>query len=169
MVYKSDFLMYIKVMNLEVIFMEKYKHIKISIFLVDIGFVALSVLTLTLPFLVNWYVEVMHRSETLASTVMLTSYPCVPFVFMALLSLRRFLKCIMYGEIFTIENIKNLKVFLISCIAIALITFVAGFFYMPFFFIGLTFSFVSVLVYSLRAIAKCEVKKEVAEEETKED
>ena len=150
--------------------MEKYKHIKISIFLVDIGFVVLGALVLALPFLVNWYVEIMHRSEALASTVMLTSYPCVPFVFTALLSLRRFLKNIMYGNMFTIENIKNLKVFLLSCIAIALITFVAGFFYMPFFFIGLTFSFVSVLVLSLRAIAKSEiVPDEAVEAQTAEE
>lgn len=134
--------------------MEKYKYIKISIFLIDVFFLALAVLTFALPFLVNWYVEIMNRNSSLAATVMLTSYPCVPFVFMALLSLRRFLKGVMKGEMFSSYNLKQLKILGFSSVIIALITLVAGTFYMPFYFVCLTFGFMSLLIFSLFTVGK---------------
>ncbi len=139
-----------------VIIMEKYKYIKISIFIIDIFFVALAALAFALPFLVNWYVETMGRNSSLAATVMLTSYPCVPFVFMSLLSLRRFLKGVMKGEMFSSYNLKQLKILGLSSVAIAVITFVAGAFYMPFYFVALTFGFMSLLVFSLLSVGKSE-------------
>lgn len=146
--------------------MEKYKYIKISIFIVDIFFVALAVLTFALPFLINWYVEVMNRSSMLAATVMLTSYPCVPFVFLALLSLRRFLKGVMKGEIFSSYNLKQLKILGFSSVVIAIITLIAGTFYMPFYFVCLTFGFMSLLIFSLLSVGKSEnTESEVNREE----
>lgn len=151
--------------------MEKYKYIKISIFIIDIFFVALAILAFSLPFLVNWYVEIMNRNSSLAATVMLTSYPCVPFVFMALLSLRRFLKGVMKDEMFSPYNLKQLKILGFSSIIIALITLVAGAFYMPFYFVGLTFGFMSLLVFSLLSVGKSQEEKENDEEiqETNEE
>ncbi len=148
--------------------MDKYKYIKISIFIIDIFFVALATLAMALPFLVNWYVEIMNRNSSLAATVMLTSYPCVPFVFMALLALRRFLKEVMKGEMFSLYGLKQLKILGFSSIIIAVITLIAGTFYMPFYFVALTFGFMSLLVFSLFSVGKSQAD-EPQESDTEED
>ena len=134
--------------------MEKNTYIKISIFLIDIFFVLLGLLTIGLPFLITLYAEIMHRSSSLATTVMLTCYPCVPFVAITLFCLRRFLKGAAAGDVFSDENLKYLKNMAICCIVISLITLIAGFFYMPFFIVGATFGFMVLLVYTLRAVGK---------------
>ena len=134
--------------------MDKYKYVKISIFVVDIFFVVLTALAVGLPFLITKYVEVMNRRASLATTVMLTSYPCLPFVTFGMISLRRFLKGVMEGEIFAPNNLKNLKLLTFCCAVISIITLIAGFFYMPFYFVGLAFGFMALLVFCLFNIGK---------------
>ena len=134
--------------------MRNYKYVKISIFLIDLFFVVLGLLTLSLPFLITLYAEIMGRSSSLATTVMLTCYPCVPFVAVILYSLRKFLKGVIAEDIFSNTNMKHLKKMVISSAAVSVITFVAGFFYMPFFIVAASFGFMALLVFALRSIGK---------------
>lgn len=137
--------------------MEKYKHIKISILLIDICIFLLAVFVFFLPFAITWYAEVMGRGPKLATTVMVTCYPCVPFGGIILVSMRKFLKHILKDCLFTEYSIDKLKIICICCIVIAAITIVAGNFYMPFFIVGGTFLFLSLISFSLRAVIKSEI------------
>ena len=100
--------------------MEKFKLVKISILLIDAAFVLLAALIIGLPFLITWYVEIMNRSASLATTVMLTSYPCAPFVGYGLFMLRRFLKETIKDEIFGAESLKYLIRLAFCCVVIAI-------------------------------------------------
>lgn len=147
--------------------MEKYKHLRISILLIDICFFLLIVFVFALPFFITLYAEVMGRGPNLATTVMVTCYPCVPFGWAILLSLRRFLKKTMAGSLFSEYNLIQLKRVCICCVVIAGITIIAGNFYMPFFIAGGTFMFASLITFSIRAVIKSEIP-ENTEEELKE-
>lgn len=140
--------------------MEKYKHIKISILLIDISIFLLAVFVVALPFGITWYAEVMGRGPSLATTVMVTFYPCVPFAWGVLLFIRRFLKLVIKGMLFSDQSLILLRNICICCIAIGVITIIAGNFYMPFFFVGATFAFLSLFTFSLRAIIKSELIEE---------
>ncbi len=134
--------------------MEKFKLVKLSILLIDAAFVLLAALIIGLPFLITWYVEIMNRSASLATIVMITSYPCAPFVGYGLFVLRRFLKEVMKDDVFGKESLKYLIRLVLCCVVIAIITLTAGFFYMPFFFVAMSFGFMALLVFSLWSVGK---------------
>ncbi len=102
--------------------------------------------------MVSWYAEVMQRSTTLATTILVTCYPCAPFAAALLIYLRKLLKNVLAQNIFTDTNISILKKMYICCIIIAVITLIAGNFYMPFLIVGATFAFLALLLFSLKNI-----------------
>ncbi len=132
--------------------MKKINSIKFSIMLTDIFLLALSVVAVLLPLLVTWYVDKTGRNETLATTIMVTCYPCAPFTAMTLYYLRKVLIRFSKGEYSSPDNIKNLKYMCLCCIIIALITLVAGRFYLPFFLVAATFLFLTLLLFVFRNI-----------------
>lgn len=134
------------------------KYIKVSIILTNIFLLILFFFTITLPFLVTWYADIMGRSSTLATTVMVTCYPCVPFAATILITLRKLLKTALDGNIFSNESVVYLKNIAICCIVIAVITLIGGNFYLPFLIVGATFSFLSLLLYALRGIFTEQIK-----------
>lgn len=131
--------------------MDKIKSIKASIVLIDIFLVVLIIFAIGLPWMVSWYVETMKRSATLAATVLVTCYPCAPFAGAILVFLKKLLKNTLKGGMICEENIKLLKKITVCCGIIAIITFVAGKFYLPFLIVGATFAFVALLIFALRA------------------
>ncbi len=133
-------------------------YIKISIILTNIFLAILFLFTLTLPFLVTWYAEVMKRSASLATTVMVTCYPCVPFAATILLLLKKLLKNALNKNLFSTESTDYLKKIAICCIVIAVITLIGGKFYLPFLIVGATFSFLSLLLYALRGIFAAQIE-----------
>ncbi len=132
--------------------MKKTNTIKFSIFLTDIFLVALVLVAFLLPFLVTWYVEYAGRLESLATTVMVTCYPCAPFTGMTLFYLRKVLKNIEKDDAANPENKKLLKYMSLCCVIIALITLIAGRFYLPFFLVAGTFLFLALLIFVFRNI-----------------
>lgn len=132
--------------------MKKTHTIKFSIMLTEIFILLLIILTIALPFLVTWYVEYTGRLESLATTIMVTCYPCAPFTGLALFYLRRVLKKIDKGDYANPKNVKHLKYMAICCIIISAITLIAGRFYLPFFLVAGTFLFVALLIFVFRNI-----------------
>ena len=132
--------------------MKKRNTIKFSILLTDIFLVALVLVAVFLPFLITWYVEYAGRLESLATTVMVTCYPCAPFTGMTLFYLRKLLKNIEKGETGNPDNKKLLKYMSLCCVIIALITLVAGRFYLPFFLVAGTFLFLALMIFVFRNI-----------------
>ena len=132
--------------------MDKNKLLKISVIATDIFFVILIVIAFLLPMLVTWYVEIRGREASLPTTILVTCYPCAPFTGAALLYLRKVVKNTQKGEIFTDGNIKILRNISICCCVISLITLFAGRYYLPFYIVGATFAFLSLLVFVFRSI-----------------
>ncbi len=138
------------------------KSLRIAHIITDLFFVILIILAIALPFLVTWYVEYKGRSESLFTTILVTCYPCVPFVGASLLFLRRLIKNARNDQTFSQSSIRCLKDISACFFIIALITLVAGRFYLPFYIVGITFAFLSVLLYAIKAIFMT-----VSEKETK--
>lgn len=132
--------------------MDKNKLLKISVIAIDIFFIILLVLAASLPMLVTWYVEVRGRDASLPTTILVTCYPCAPFTGASLLYLRKIIRNTQKGEIFTQDNIKSLRNISICCCVISLITLFAGRFYLPFYIVGATFAFLSLVIFALRSI-----------------
>lgn len=128
------------------------KSLKLSLVLTDIFMIVLIIFTVFLPFGVSWYVEVMHRPQTLPATIMVTCYPCAPFVAVSLLSLRKILKNAINGSIFTDENSKHLRNISICCLIISIITIIAGRYYLPFYIVGGTFIFLALIVFTANGV-----------------
>ena len=134
------------------------KYIKASIILTNIFLVILFLFTLTLPFLVTWYADIMGRSSTLATTVMVTCYPCVPFAAKLLWKLRKLLKNALEDNLFSKSSLEHIKKIALCCIVIAVITLIGGNFYLPFLIVGATFSFLSLLLFALRSVFAAYIK-----------
>ncbi len=132
--------------------MKKKHTIKFSIMLTDIFMCLLVLVAISLPFLVTGYVEWKGRLESLATTIMVTCYPCAPFTWLTLFYLRKVLKNILKYDEKNPDNIKYLKYMALCCVIISLITLVAGKFYLPFFLVAGTFLFLALLIYVFRNI-----------------
>ncbi len=134
------------------------KYIKASIILTNIFLVILFLFTVTLPFLVTWYADIMGRSSTLATTVMVTCYPCGPFAATLLWKLRKLLKNALEDNLFSKSSLEHIKKIALCCIVIAVITLIGGNFYLPFLIVGATFSFLSLLLFALRSVFAAYIK-----------
>lgn len=131
--------------------MKKINPVKLSIILINIFIVLILIIAILLPLLVTWYVEKTNRLESLATTIMVTCYPCAPFTILSLQYLKKVLKSFINKDFFNEDNIKSLKYMAICCMIISLITIIAGRFYLPFFIVAATFLFLSLLIYTLRS------------------
>lgn len=117
--------------------MKKEKTLNFSFIIINISIVILFLLAITLPYIITWFVEIKHKDAGLPAVVMLTCYPCFPFAVVALFKLRKFIKNCINGLIFGDQNISLLKSVALCCVGGAAITFVAGYFYLPFYVICL--------------------------------
>lgn len=132
--------------------MKKINPIKLAIIITDIFFAILIFFSVALPWMVSWYVEIKQRSTTLATTVLVTCYPCAPFAAALLVYLRRLLKNTLAGDVFADSSISVLSKMVVCCGIISVITLIAGKFYMPFLIVGATFAFLALLLFSLKGI-----------------
>ncbi len=117
--------------------MNNKKSFVLSLIAINVLLVLFFIVTVTLPWIITWYVEVRNKDSGLPALIMLTCYPCVPFVGVSLFSLRKLIKNFIAGMVFGDQNIKMLKVSAICCACVSVITFLAGRYYMPFFAISL--------------------------------
>ncbi len=132
--------------------MRKEKTLKAVLFITDIFFISLIVLSVFLPNLVTWYVEIKGRSESLATIIFVTCYPCAPFAGIILWSLRKLIKEALEEKFFEKRSIELIKRISICCIMVSVITLISGLFYLPFLIVGLTFAFLSLLMFALKTI-----------------
>lgn len=85
-------------------------------------------------------------------------YPSAVFAGAALYSLIKLLFNIKNSEIFIPQNVKHLRVVSWCCIAVAIITFIGGLFYIPFFFIFAAAGFVGMLLRVLKNVMQAAVE-----------
>ena len=132
--------------------MKKLNPIKLAITITTVFLAVLIAFAVMLPWLVTWYVQIAQRHESLATTLMVTCYPCAPFTAVVLLTLRKLLKNIDAKNFNKTENSKLLKYMSISCLIIAVITLIAGRYYLPFYIIAATFMFLSLIIYAFKSV-----------------
>lgn len=132
--------------------MKKINLIKLSVILTTAFIFLIGIVAVFLPLLVTLYVEKTGRLEILATTIMITCYPCAPFTVLSLWYLRKVLKNFIAKNYLAPENEKYLKYMAFCCMIISLITVVAGRFYLPFFLVAATFLFLSLLIFVFRSI-----------------
>ncbi|MEE1238443.1 MAG: DUF2975 domain-containing protein [Acutalibacteraceae bacterium] len=128
------------------------KALRLCLILTDLFICALVIVALLLPIGVSWYVEVMHRPQSLPATIMVTCYPCAPILGIALIMLRKIIKRISADDIFCTDNSKGFKIIAACCLVIAVITLIAGRFYLPFYIVSGTFIFLALVAYTMRAV-----------------
>lgn len=133
--------------------MKKLDTIKFSIILTTVFLVILIAFAVMLPWLVTWYVQIAQRHESLATTMMVTCYPCAPFTAVVLLALRKLLKNIQEKNFNKAQNLKLLKYMSISCFIISVITLIAGRYYLPFYIVAATFMFLALIIFAFRSIS----------------
>ncbi|MBQ2266335.1 MAG: hypothetical protein II342_02935 [Clostridia bacterium] len=132
--------------------MKKINLIKLSIILTTIFLAVLIAFAVMLPWLVTWYVQIAGRHESLATTMLVTCYPCAPFTAIVLLALRKLLKNIDQKILNKDQNLKLLKYMAISCVIISAITLIAGRYYLPFYIVAATFLFLALIIFAFRSI-----------------
>ena len=132
--------------------MKKFNPIKLAITVTTVFLIVLISFAVMLPWLVTWYVQLANRHESLATTMMVTCYPCAPFTAIVLLTLRKLLKNIDAKNFAKTENSKLLKYMSISCLIIASITLIAGRYYLPFYIVAATFMFLSLIIYTFKSV-----------------
>lgn len=128
------------------------KSTKLSLLIVNVSIILLFALAALLPWLVTWYVEVYNKDHGLPTVVMLTTYPCLPFMAATLFSLRKILKNILSGLIFGDKSINALRTVCVCCLACALITLVAGRYYMPFYVVSFAAAGFAVIINTVKNV-----------------
>lgn len=140
------------------------KKVKFTLIVTYIAMFLLLLFVIFLPLLAQYFVEVRSKDKALASTILLTCYPCVPFAALTLFSLRKLLKNVLNGLILGDSNIKALRIITI-CLALAgVIMFAGGFFYMPFFISGAAAIICSLIVYVLSSVLNAALSAKREEE-----
>ncbi|MBO5211436.1 MAG: DUF2975 domain-containing protein [Clostridia bacterium] len=94
----------------------------------------------------------------LSRTFVLCFYPSAVFAGIILYSLLKLLFNIKGGQVFINQNVTLLRVVSWCCIAIAIITFVGAFFYMPFGFVALAGGFVGIMLRVLKNVMQSAVE-----------
>ncbi len=130
---------------------------KFTLIVIDISILILFALAIALPWLITWYVEIRNKDQGLPVVVMLTCYPSFPFAAASLFSLRGILKNVLNGLIFGDKNLKFMRVICLCCLGGSIITFVAGFYYMPFFVISIASAGCSLIVKVIKDIFNAEL------------
>ncbi len=143
---------------------------------IAVCFVFLTILTAGL-FLGPWAVKMwfhLYRGWDEHSTAMLNMlalfkscfYPCAVFAYVTLYSLIRLLFNIKRDAIFISQNVKYLRRICWCCFAVALITLIGGWFYLPFFFVSIAAAFVGLMLRVVKNVMENAVEIKVENELT---
>ena len=124
----------------------------LSLTLVYIFGALLIVLAFTAPLLVRTYIELTARPETMFLPVTTAFYAIFPLAAATIVALARLLRRILRGEVFVSANVAALRLISYLLYAAALVLFVAGFFYGPFFILTAAAAFIATVV---RVVKNC--------------
>lgn len=138
------------------------KSARLTLCLTFLILIAVMAAAMTLPCLTDWYIRKTGRDEDLRAVIMTVCYICLPAALAALYSLIRLLKNILVGEIFIQGNVLHLRLLSWYCGAVSLITLAAGYFYLPFYLVGLAAVFFTLILRVIKNVfaAAIEIKTE---------
>lgn len=133
------------------------KSLTFSLIVITASIVILFALCIALPWLITWFVEVRHKDAGLPALVMITCYPCAPFAAVALFNLRKVIKNCLNGLVFGDQNIAAFKKISVCCLCGAVITFIAGCFYLPFYVISIASAGCALVVNVIKDVFESEL------------
>ncbi len=141
------------------------KSVKLSLFVCWFLSALLAVMLVAGPWIFELYMtgyrgfqangEALERIKT---TFGVCFYPSAVFAGMILYCLIKLLNNIKSENIFIEQNGKLLRIVSWCCFVIGAITFIGGFFYMPFMFVALAGGFVGMMLRVLKNVMQCAVE-----------
>ncbi len=122
------------------------KSLTLSIFCTRLFAVLLLTGVCIAPWIVSWYFGDMSGTQELHMPFRITIYLCAVPGIILLRCLDVLLKNIRSGSVFVTDNTKMLRIISWGCIAVGLVTFASGFFYMSFFLVAVAFAFFALII-----------------------
>lgn len=138
------------------------KSASLSLFAVYLCMAAFVALLLFAPYLLKTYFEFTKRAEDVLTTALIGLYVSAPPIGAALLALLRLLNNIRVDKVFINQNVTLLRHISWDCFAVALVTFIVGFFYLPFFIVFAASAFIGLILRVVKNVmaAATEIKNE---------
>ncbi len=116
-------------------------------------FVALIVMIAVMPSIADWYYNTLRKGAAGDGKPLLYAfYCCVPAAFLAIYHIIRLMLNIQKGQVFELRNVTHLRFLSWCCAYVAVVTFVAGIFYLPLFIISFAAVFVCLCIRVLRLV-----------------
>lgn len=128
------------------------KSLTLSIFCTRLFAVLLIIGVLAAPYIVNWYFGDGLNMQALHLPFRITIYLCAIPGFIILYCLNTLLKNIRFGSVFVEKNTKMLRAISWGCIAVGIITFVSGFYYVSFFIVAVASAFFALIIRVIKNI-----------------
>jgi Protein of unknown function (DUF3036). len=100
----------------------------------------------TAPALVKSYVAYTMKDPGIITSLLVTLYFCTAFGLIALLCLDRLLANIRKEEVFTLKNVRYLRVISWCSFAVSIILFLSGFYYLLFLIIAVAAAFFGLIL-----------------------
>ena len=122
------------------------KSVTLSIFCTRLFAVLLLIGVCAAPWIVSWYFGVRPGAQELHLPFRITIYFCAVPGFILLYCLDTLLKNIRAGSVFVKDNTRMLRIISWSCIALGVITFVSGFYYVSFFLLAVASAFFALII-----------------------
>ncbi len=128
------------------------KSLTLSIFCTRLFAVLLLIGVCAAPWIVSWYFGDAAGVQALHLPFRITIYLCAVPGFVLLRCLDILLKNIREGSVFVTDNTKMLRIISWACIAVGVITFASGFYYMSFFIVAVASAFFALIIRVIKNI-----------------
>lgn len=100
----------------------------------------------------HWFFSFRANTELLTGTVLTAFYICCIPAWTALISIMKLMKNIMAQEVFTEKTVFLIRLLSWCCAAVSFICFLAGFIYMPLWFVTLGAAFMMLILRVLKSV-----------------
>ena len=128
------------------------KSVKLTIWLGRILALALVVLAIGLPTLLDWSMSLGHIGTRSAWAIGIGYYCCVPVVALALWNLDKLLRNIQNSQVFVRSNVRSISNVRWCCLGVSAICLPAAYFYPPLVFLVAIMAFLTLVVGVLASV-----------------
>lgn len=122
------------------------KSVKLTIWLGRVLALALVILAIKLPALLDWSMSLGHIGTRSAWAIGIGYYCCVPVVALALWNLDKLLRNILDSQVFVRPNVRAISNVRWCCLGVSLICLPASVFYPPLVFLVVIMAFLTLVV-----------------------
>ncbi len=140
------------------------KSVKFTLYLTYAAMAITALITVFMPLAVQWFVEIRGKDPNLATSIMITCYPCMPFAAVMLYSLRKLLLNMLDGLVLGDANVRLLRTISICCLGASVIMILGGFRYMPFYISGFAAAAGALVVCVIKNVFDCALQMQREEE-----